>query len=119
MSEKLPTRDENYSKWYTSVILQSELADYAPVKGCQVLRPYGYTLWEHIQAGLDRRFKETGHVNAYFPLLIPESFIKKEAEHIEGFAPELAVVTHGGGKKLEEPLIVRPTSETIIGHMYA
>ena len=119
MSEKLPTRDENYSKWYTSVILQSELADYAPVKGCQVLRPYGYTLWEKIQAGLDRRFKETGHVNAYFPLFIPESFIKREAEHIEGFAPELAVVTHGGGKKLEEPLIVRPTSETIIGHMYA
>jgi prolyl-tRNA synthetase len=84
-----------------------------------VIRPYGYALWENIQAALDRRFKETGHVNAYFPLFIPMSFLQKEAEHVEGFAPQLAVVTHGGGEELEEPLVVRPTSETIIGYMYA
>jgi len=116
---KLTPRSVDYSKWYTEVIQRTELADYAPVRGCMVIRPYGYALWENIQQALDRRFKETGHVNAYFPLFIPESFIKKEAEHVEGFAPELAVVTHGGGQKLDEPLIVRPTSETIIGHMYA
>ncbi len=101
------------------MVLKAELADYSPVKGSMVIRPYGYTLWENIQAALDRRFKDTGHVNAYFPLLIPMSFFEKEAEHIEGFAPELAVVTHGGGKELEEPLVVRPTSETIIGYMYS
>jgi len=112
-------RDEDYSRWYTDVVRKAELADYSPVKGCMVIRPYGYTLWENIQAALDRRFKETGHVNAYFPLFIPMSFLQKEAEHVEGFAPELAVVTHGGGKELEEPLVVRPTSETIIGHMYS
>jgi len=119
MTQKVTPRSKDYSRWYTDVIQKAELADYAPVKGCMVIRPYGYTLWENIQKGLDRRFKATGHVNAYFPLFIPESFIKKEAEHVEGFSPELAVVTHGGGKKLEEPLIVRPTSETIINAMYA
>jgi prolyl-tRNA synthetase len=112
-------RSEDYARWYTDVVLKAELADYSPVKGSMVIRPYGYTLWENIQAALDRRFKDTGHVNAYFPLLIPMSFFEKEAEHIEGFAPELAVVTHGGGKELEEPLVVRPTSETIIGYMYS
>ncbi len=120
MAEKGVTpRSEDYSRWYTDVVQKAELADYSPVKGCMVIRPYGYTLWENIQAALDRRFKETGHVNAYFPLLIPMSFLQKEAEHVEGFAPELAVVTHGGGKELDEPLVVRPTSETIIGHMYS
>ena len=117
--EKLPTRNENFSEWYNQVILRSELADYAPVRGCMVVRPYGWSLWENIQATLDRRFKATGHVNAAFPLLIPMSFLEKEKEHVEGFSPELAVVTIGGGEKLEEPLVVRPTSETIIGHMYA
>ncbi len=116
---RLTPRSVDYSRWYTEVIQRAELADYAPVRGCMVIRPYGYALWENIQQALDRRFKATGHVNAYFPLFIPESFIRKEAEHVEGFAPELAVVTHGGGQKLDEPLIVRPTSETIIGHMYA
>ena len=119
MSKKITPRSKDYSRWYTDVVQRAEMADYAPVKGCMVIRPYGYALWENIKEGLDRRFKATGHVNAYFPLFIPESFIKKEAEHVAGFAPELAVVTHGGGKKLEEPLIVRPTSETIIGHMYS
>ncbi len=119
MSERVTPKSQDYAGWYNDVVQKTELADYSPVRGCMVIMPYGYTLWENIQAGLDRRFKETGHVNAYFPLFIPESFIKKEAQHVEGFAPELAVVTHGGGKKLEEPLIVRPTSETIIGHMYA
>lgn len=95
------------------------MADYSPVRGCMVVKPYGWTLWENMQAGLDRRFKETGHVNAAFPMLIPMSFFEKEKEHVEGFAPELAVVTHGGGEKLEEPLVVRPTSETIIGYMYS
>ena len=120
MSEKGVTpRSEDYSRWYNELVQKAELADYSPVRGCMVIRPYGYTLWENIQAALDRRFKETGHVNAYFPLFIPMSFLQKEAEHVEGFAPELAVVTHGGGKELEEPLVVRPTSETIIGHMYS
>jgi prolyl-tRNA synthetase len=99
--------------------LKSEMADYAPVRGCMVVRPYGWSLWENIQASLDRRFKETGHSNAAFPLLIPKSFMEKEKEHVEGFSPELAVVTIGGGQELEEPLIVRPTSETVIGYMYA
>ncbi|MCS7261207.1 MAG: proline--tRNA ligase, partial [Anaerolineae bacterium] len=119
MAEKITPRSQDYSRWYTDVIQQAQLADYAPVRGCMVIRPYGYALWENIRAALDRRFKETGHENAYFPLFIPMSFIQKEKEHIEGFSPELAVVTHGGGKELEEPLVVRPTSETIIGHMYA
>ena len=119
MAEKITPRSEDYSKWYTEVVQRSGLADYAPVRGCMVIRPYGYALWENIKEGLDRRFKETGHVNAYFPLFIPMSYLQKEAEHVEGFSPELAVVTHGGGKELEEPLVVRPTSETVIGAMYA
>ncbi len=120
MSElKLPSRSEDFSEWYNQVVLRADLADYAPVRGCMIVKPYGWTLWENIQAALDRRFKATGHMNAAFPLFIPQSFITKEAKHIEGFAPELAVVTHGGGERLEEPLIVRPTSETIIGHAYA
>ncbi|MBK9141521.1 MAG: proline--tRNA ligase [Candidatus Melainabacteria bacterium] len=110
---------DDRSKWYTDTIIQSELADYAPVKGCMVIRPYGYALWENIQKALDKMIKDTGHQNAYFPLFIPESFLNKEKEHVEGFAPECAVVTHGGGKKLEEPLVVRPTSETIINHMFS
>jgi prolyl-tRNA synthetase len=101
------------------VVQRAELADYAPVRGCMVIRPYGYALWENIKEGLDRRFKETGHVNAYFPLFIPMGFLQREAEHVEGFSPELAVVTHGGGSELEEPLVVRPTSETVFGEMYA
>ena len=117
--EKLPTRAENFAEWYNQLVLKAELADYAPVRGCMVVRPYGWALWENITAALDRRFKETGHVNAQFPTLIPMSFFEKEKAHVEGFAPELAVVTHGGGELLEEPLAVRPTSETIIGHMYS
>jgi prolyl-tRNA synthetase len=120
MSDKGVTpRSEDYSRWYTDVVRKADLADYAPVRGCMIIKPYGYELWEAIHDGLDRRFKETGHRNAYFPLFIPMSFIEKEAQHVEGFAPELAVVTHGGGKELEEPLVVRPTSETVIGHAYA
>ena len=117
--DQLTPRTENFSDWYNELVLKSEMADYSPVKGCMVVRPYGWALWENIQAALDRRFKETGHVNAAFPLLIPMSFLEKEKEHVEGFAPELAIVTIGGGEKLEEPLVVRPTSETIIGHMYS
>ncbi|HPU86174.1 MAG TPA: proline--tRNA ligase [Candidatus Latescibacteria bacterium] len=108
----------DYSAWYNEVVLQGELADYAPVRGCMIIRPYGYAIWELMQQALDGMFKETGHQNVYFPLLIPESFLQKEAEHVEGFAPECAVVTHGGGKKLEEPLVIRPTSETIIWNTY-
>jgi prolyl-tRNA synthetase len=119
MAAKITPRSEDYSRWYTDVVQMADLADYAPVKGCMVIKPHGYALWENVKAGLDRRFKETGHVNAYFPLFIPLSFIQKEAEHVEGFSPELAIVTIGGGKQLEEPLVVRPTSETVIGHMYA
>jgi prolyl-tRNA synthetase len=119
MAERLTRRSEDYARWYNEVVQRAELADYAPVRGCMVIRPYGYALWENVRLALDRRFRETGHVNAYFPLLVPASFLAKEAEHVEGFSPELAVVTIGGGKQLEEPLVVRPTSETIIGHMYA
>jgi prolyl-tRNA synthetase len=117
--KKLTTRAEDFSAWYNEVVLRAELADYSPVKGSMVIRPNGYGIWERMQRALDDKIKATGHVNAYFPLFIPESFMKKEAQHVEGFAPELAVVTHGGGKKLEEPLVVRPTSETIIYHMLA
>ena len=117
--KKLTTRAEDFSAWYNEVVLRAELADYSPVKGSMVIRPNGYGIWERMQRALDDKFKASGHVNAYFPLFIPESFMKKEAQHVEGFAPELAVVTHGGGKKLEEPLVVRPTSETIIYHMFA
>ncbi|NSW53855.1 MAG: proline--tRNA ligase [Anaerolineae bacterium] len=116
---KLPKQSENYSEWYTQVIQRAELADYAPVRGCMVIRPYGWALWENIQKDLNKRFKATGHENAQFPLFIPMSFFEKEKEHVEGFSPELAVVTHGGGTELEEPLVVRPTSETVIGYMYS
>ena len=117
--EQLTSRTENFSDWYNELVLKAELADYSPVRGCMVVRPYGWSLWENIQQSLDRRFKETGHTNATFPLLIPKSFLEKEKEHVEGFSPELAVVTIGGGEELEEPLVVRPTSETIIGYMYS
>ena len=120
MSElKLPSRSEDFSEWYNQLVLRAELADYAPVRGCMIVRPYGWALWENIQQALDRRFKATGHLNAAFPLLIPRSFIEKEKSHVAGFSPELAVVTHGGGEELEEPLVIRPTSETIIGHAWA
>jgi prolyl-tRNA synthetase len=119
MAKNITSPEEDFARWYQDVIREAELADSAPVRGCMIIRPYGYAIWEHIQADLDARFKETGHKNAYFPLLIPQSFIMKEAQHVEGFAPELAVVTHGGGKKLDEPLVVRPTSETIINHMFS
>jgi len=112
-------RTEDYSQWYTDVVRKAELADYSPVKGTMVIRPYGYALWENIQRALDQMIKDTGHQNAYFPLFIPMSFLQREAQHVEGFSPELAVVTHGGGKELEEPLIVRPTSETIINEMFS
>lgn len=118
MAEQITPRSRNYSDWYIDIVLRAQLADYSPVKGCMVIRPRGYALWEKMQAALDAMFKATGHQNAYFPLLIPQSFLQKEAEHVEGFAPELAVVTHGGGEELEEPLVVRPTSETIIWSMY-
>jgi prolyl-tRNA synthetase len=117
--KKLTTRAEDFSAWYNELVLRAELADYSPVKGSMVIRPNGYGVWELMQRALDDMFKETGHRNAYFPLFIPQSFLAKEAQHVEGFAPECAVVTHGGGKELEEPLVVRPTSETIIYHMYA
>jgi prolyl-tRNA synthetase len=119
MAEKITDPDVDFAQWYLDVIREAELADSAPVRGCMIIRPYGYSLWEAMKGALDQRFKATGHSNAYFPLFIPESFIKRESEHVEGFAPELAVVTHGGGKKLEEPLVVRPTSETIINHMFS
>src|SRR4051812_27703905 len=119
----LPTaitpQSEDFGRWYIDVVRRAELADYSPVKGCMVIRPYGYAIWELMQQGLDKRFKETGHVNAYFPLFIPESLLMKEAEHVEGFAPQVAWVTQGGTEPLEERLVVRPTSETIIGTMYA
>jgi prolyl-tRNA synthetase len=117
--EKLPTRAEDFAEWYNQLVVRADLADYAPVRGCMVVKPYGWALWENITSWLDAEFKKTGHVNAAFPTLIPLSFFEKEKEHVEGFAPELAVVTHGGGHELEEKLAVRPTSETIIGHMYA
>jgi prolyl-tRNA synthetase len=115
----LTPRGEDFSAWYNEVVLEAELADYSPVRGSMVIRPWGYGIWENMQKGLDGLFRETGHENAYFPLLIPMSFIEREKEHVEGFAPELAVVTRAGGKDLEEHLAIRPTSETIIYHMYA
>ena len=112
-------QSEDFSAWYNELVFKAELVDRGPVRGTMVIRPYGYRIWELLQADIDRRIKETGHDNAYFPLLIPESYLQREAEHVEGFSPELAVVTHAGGKELEEPLIVRPTSETVIGEMMA
>jgi prolyl-tRNA synthetase len=117
--EKLPTRAEDFAEWYNQLVIRADLADYTPVRGCMVVKPYGWALWENITSWLDAEFKKTGHVNAAFPTLIPLSFFEKEKEHVEGFSPQLAVVTHGGGEKLEEPLAVRPTSETIIGYMYS
>ncbi|HXT48745.1 MAG TPA: proline--tRNA ligase [Gemmatimonadaceae bacterium] len=117
--KKLPTRAQDFSGWYNELVVRAELADYAPVRGCMVIRPNGYGIWERMQRQLDDMFKETGHQNAYFPLLIPQSFLQKEAQHVEGFAPETAVVTYGGGKQLDEPLVIRPTSETIIYSMFA
>eukprot|EP00873_Tetraselmis_striata_P010596 jgi/Tetstr1/430860/TSEL_002002.t1 len=117
--ERITPKSEDYSRWYLDLVKSAELADYGPVRGTMVIRPYGYAIWEAVQTFLDRRFKETGHSNCYFPQLIPYSFIEKEADHVEGFAPELALVTKGGGKDLEEPLVVRPTSETIVNHMFA
>lgn len=116
---KLPDIKTNFPDWYQEVVYKAGLADQAPVRGCIVILPYGNTIWEKIKTHLDNRIKATGHENAIFPLLIPESFFKKEAEHVEGFAPELAIVTHAGGKKLEEPLVIRPTSETMVHHMFA
>jgi len=119
MAKGITSQSDDFSKWYTEIVLQAKLADYSPVRGSMVIRPYGYALWEKMQAALDGMFKETGHENVYFPLLIPQSFLEKEAEHVEGFAPELAVVTHAGGSELEEPLVIRPTSETIIWSLYS
>src|SRR5690625_3932076 len=118
-SKGLTAQSEDFSAWYNEIVYRADLADLSPVRGSMVIKPYGYALWENIQASLDRMFKETGHVNLYFPLLIPMSFFEREADHVEGFSPELAVVTHAGGKELEAPLAIRPTSETIIGEMYA
>jgi prolyl-tRNA synthetase len=116
---EITPRSQDFSRWYLDVVRRAELADYSPVKGCMVIRPYGYAMWELLQQALDSRIKATGHVNAYFPLFIPNSLLTKEAEHVEGFAPQVAYVTHGGGEELEEKLVVRPTSEAIIGTMYA
>ncbi len=118
-TKALTTRAADFSAWYNELIARAELADYSPVRGCMVIRPNGYAIWELMQRALDQMFKDTGHQNAYFPLFIPQSFLAREAEHVEGFAPETAVVTHAGGKELEEPLVIRPTSETIIYAMYA
>src|SRR5438874_2488026 len=119
MADKLLPREKGFSEWYVDLVQKAKLADYSDVKGCMVIRPNGYAIWENMQRELDRMFKATGHRNAYFPLLIPESFLRKEAEHVEGFAPQLAVVTHAGGKKLEEAYVIRPTSETIINSMFS
>ncbi len=117
--EQIADIEKDFPRWYTDVVIKTGLVDYGPVKGTMVIRPYGYAIWENIQRELDSRFKATGHKNAYFPLLIPMSFFTKEAEHVEGFAPEVAVVTHAGGEELAEPLAIRPTSETIFGSMYS
>jgi prolyl-tRNA synthetase len=119
IEKKITSRKENYSQWYLDIIDAAELAEYGPVKGCMVIKPYGYAIWENTQKILDKKFKETGVQNAYFPMFIPERLLKKEEDHVEGFAPEVAVVTHAGGKKLEEPLVVRPTSETIMYDVFS
>src|SRR4029450_6890971 len=116
---EITPRSTDFSQWYLDVVRRAELADYSPVKGCMVIRPYGYAIWELLQQALEARIKATGHVNAYFPLFIPESLLTREAEHVEGFSPQVAYVTHAGGEELEEKLVVRPTSEAIIGTMYA
>jgi len=117
--KEITSKEKNFSQWYIDVVRKAELADYTSIKGCMVIRPYGYGLWENMQQGLDKRIKKTGHKNAYFPLFIPEHLLKKEAEHVEGFAPEVAWVTHGGSQKLEERMAVRPTSEAIICSLYS
>lgn len=119
VAKEITPRSQDFSQWYLDLVLKAEMADYGPVKGCMIIRPYGYAVWEHMQADMDRRIKETGHQNAYFPLFIPKSFLEKEKEHVQGFSPECAWVTIGGGEELEEPLAVRPTSEAIICSMYA
>ncbi len=119
MADKLIPRNEDFNEWYNTLVLAADLADYGPARGTMIVKPYGWALWENIQGALDRRFKATGHLNAGFPMFIPQSFLQREASHVAGFAPELAVVTHGGGQELEEPLVVRPTSETLIGHAFA
>lgn len=118
-ADKLPKQNQDFNAWYNTVVLQADMADYGPVRGTMIVKPYGWALWENIQAALDSRFKATGVENAGFPMFIPMEFLQREAKHVEGFAPELAVVTHGGGKELEEPVVVRPTSETLIGHAYS
>ncbi|MGH9266797.1 MAG: aminoacyl--tRNA ligase-related protein, partial [Acidimicrobiales bacterium] len=115
----LTPQGEDFPRWYQDVVAKAELAENGPVRGTMVVRPYGFAIWERVQAELDRRIKAAGAQNAYFPVFIPESFLRREADHVEGFSPELAVVTHGGGQKLEEPVVVRPTSETIINHFFA
>ena len=117
--DKLTSRKEDFNDWYNTLVLKADLADYGPARGTMIVKPYGWSLWENLQSALDKRFKATGVQNAGFPMFIPMSFLQKEAQHVEGFAPELAVVTHGGGEELAEPLVVRPTSETVIGHAYA
>ncbi|QDZ24055.1 proline--tRNA ligase [Chloropicon primus] len=117
--EGVTPRSEDFGKWYLDVLKAAELADYGPVRGTMVIRPYGYAIWEQVQSWLDTEFKRTGHQNCYFPQLIPYSFIEKESNHVEGFSPELALVTQGGGKELEEPLVMRPTSETMVNHMFS
>jgi prolyl-tRNA synthetase len=119
MAKNIVNPDKDYARWYQDVIREAELADSAPVRGCMIIRPYGFAIWENIKASLDRSFKDTGHSNVYFPMLIPQSFFEKEAEHVEGFSPELAMVTYAGGKKLDEPLVLRPTSETMFNHMFS
>ncbi|MHB8508773.1 MAG: class-II aminoacyl-tRNA synthetase family protein, partial [Candidatus Dormibacteria bacterium] len=116
--ERIASKSEDFNQWYIDVVRKAELADYTMVRGCMVIRPYGYALWENIRDALDRMIKDTGHQNMCFPLLVPESLLLKEAEHVDGFAPEVAWVTHGGNNKLEERLAIRPTSEAIIGPLY-
>src|SRR5918997_4495310 len=117
-TNRLPAQADDFPAWYVEVVKRAELADHGPARGSMIMRPHGYAIWEHTQRALDDRFKATGHENLYFPLLIPMSLLEKEADHVEGFAPQVAVVTHGGGEKLEDPLAVRPTSETVIWHTY-
>src|SRR6187455_466036 len=119
MAKGLPKRSKNYSEWYNEIVKRADLAENSAVRGCMVIKPYGFAIWEKMQRALDDMFKATGHQNAYFPLFIPQSFLEREAKHVEGFAPEVAVVTHAGGKQLDEPLVVRPTSETVMYAMFA
>ena len=119
MAAAVTPQSEDFSKWYNEIVYKADLAAHSPVRGSIIIKPYGYEIWDGIKIALDKRFKATGHQNAYFPLFIPESYLRREAEHVEGFSPELAVVTHAGGKELEEPLVVRPTSETIIGEAFS